>query len=501
MPFNGAASVASRPPADLLAELPIDQPRYLYSVTEATTFLRTPAPGPREIPGMDLVWHRTIPMLGRGGCDVRLGSNRHLGRAQDVCLDERGRFAHTYVIGQTGTGKSTLLQNMILEDIRRGRGVWVVDPHGALVQAVMERLPEERIEDCVLVDLLDTDHPMPLNLLAIAEEDPVRYTTCRDMILDDLHAYLDATYDMKVAGGPMFETYFRGTFRILMGNRRPSAPPYPSLLQIKRLLSDPRSLAREAERRCPGDQDTADFVRMATEARGEASLSSIAPYIASKFERFLTSADLRRMTCQEHFLDIPALVAARKIVLLHLGRGRFGEQASGLVSSMVVSRLRQAVMQRDPTDESIPPCYLYVDEFQTVANARFSDMLSECRKYKLAMSLAHQYAGQLPPPILSSVLGNVGTLIALRVGAEDAQFLERAFQPGVSLRDLVSQPIYQAIVRRTSQQVEPAFTVALDPGTAARSTRNVARIRRHSRSTYARSIAEVETQLARQYVQ
>ena len=469
----------------------------VFGIKEATTFLRTPIPAITEMPGMRLKRARTLPLTGVPGQDCPLGNNVHRGQTTEVHMDGASRFRHTYVIGQTGTGKSTLLLNMILHDLNRGRGVGVLDPHGCLIQDILERYPKERADDLVLVDLSDTDHPVGFNLLCIDEKDPVVYRQTRDLIIDDLYSFLKGTY-MQETMGPVFESHLRSVLALLMGNEPPKPPLIPSLMVFRALYTN-RALRKAMGKRVRGQDVVIDeFLDEAEAVSGECSLANMAPYITSKFSRFVTDVALRNVTCQNSTLDFDQIVASGKVLLVYLGKGRFGDHAAGLLAGQIVSRIRHAVMKRG-TGRDNRPFYLYADEFQLFANERFAEMLAEARKFGLALTLAHQYVEQLPEKVLRAVVGNVGTLIALRVGARDGEVLAPLFRPEFTARDLMSQANFSAYIKSSGALGETPFSLALSPPPTTTNQNLADHLRNLSRKRYGRPRKQVEEEINEVY--
>jgi hypothetical protein len=202
--LNFQAGVTIQPIShqNLLSPLNTPELPLYFSPAEAIAFLRTPMPTETDLPGIPVKRSRTAPITGQSGTDCPLGTNRHRNQTYPIALDTSSRFRHTYIVGQTGTGKSTLLQNMILHDIHQNRGIAVLDPHGELIQGILEHFPKHRTNDLILVDVTDTERPIGFNPLKIDESDPLKYRIARDLIIDDLYAFLDRTYDMRKTGGP-----------------------------------------------------------------------------------------------------------------------------------------------------------------------------------------------------------------------------------------------------------------------------------------------------------
>jgi hypothetical protein len=413
-----------------------------------------------------------------------------------VVLDEQSRFRHTYVIGQTGTGKSTLLQNMILHDVERGRGVGVLDPHGTLIEEVLRHMPAERAEDVVLVDPTDLERPVGFNLLRIHEEHPFSYQVARDLLIDDLFTYLSRTAysQLPEAFGPMFENQFRGMLGLLLGVDPPAEPCIPNLMLFRSLYTNDDLRDRLKERIKGRDPVLEEAVKEAERTGGEASLRNIAGYVTSKFNRFISDIALRHMVCQRSMLDFDEIVGEGRILLFYLGKGRFGEQSAGLLANQVVSRLRGAVMKRG-TGPDLRPFYLYADEFHLLADERFAELLAEGRKYGLALTMAHQFTSQIAEHHLRAILGNVGTMAALRVGVEDAEHLAPLFAPVFQAADLSGLPNFRACVRGPGALGNAPFTVDLDPPREGGDDGQARSVRERSRQKHGTPREEVERQI------
>lgn len=487
--FRGGASVAAADPRQVLAPMGEASLVDCFGPREAAALLRTPMPATGDMPGLPLERSRTAPLNGLSGRDVPLGVNAHRSRFKPVALDGDMRDRHLYLVGQTGSGKSTLLANMIVHDILAGRGVVVLDPHGQLVDDVLPHIPRERRDDVIILDVEDVERPVGFNLLLIDEEDPTAYRRGRDLALDDLYAYLRRNYQAD-AFGPVFEMYFRAFMGLLMGAEKPRPGLEPNLSLLRLLFRD-KELRDLLLGRIQAHRDFAleSAIQEAENANGETALRNMAPYITSKFTRFTSDEVLRNLTCQSRMVDFASVIAERKLLLVKLGRGRVGDISAGLLASMVISRLRWAVMKRGA--HTGPPIHVYADEFQSFADHRMGELLAEARKFGLRLTLAHQFAAQLPPEVLQAVIGNVGTVIACRVGASDAESLERIFAPTFKRRDLVALPNFHACVRSLGSLGQSPFSVMLPgplpKGDAALAAGHVAA----SRARYGRDLETV----------
>ena len=468
--------------------------QHLFGPREAAGVLRTPMPREDDLPGLRVSRARTATLTGVVGSDAPLGLNTHRGKTTEVAMHEDQRFRHTYVIGQTGTGKSTLLLNLVLHDIRRGRGVAVLDPHGSLVTDVLERYPKERADDLVLVDLTDTERPVGLNVLRIHERDTWKFRIQRDLVIDDIYSFIARSYNLSLAGGPVFETHFRAMLGLLLGTQ-PQDPNLVPNLMLFRMAYTNAALRRRLRDRV-GDDDPVlqTAVEEFESTGGEGSIQNVASYVTSKLQRFVSDAALRNITCQTSLLDIPDIVESGKVLLVDLGKGRFGDMAAGLLASQLVSRIRQAVMGRG-TSPTAQPFYLYADEFQMFADERFAELLAEARKFRLALTFAHQFVQQLPDDVMRAVIGNVGTLVTLRVGAIDAQILGPTYAPIFGDRDLGGLPNFRAYVRSFGALGQTPFSVTLHPPPAERDLAMAAHLRTLSRLRYGRSRAVVEAEI------
>lgn len=488
----GGIDVRAVPSAAVLGPLG-DNPGDLVAPAEAIGLVRTADPPVTDLPGLPVARTRTAEMRGRAGDDAPLGTNSHRGFRRPVRLDSDARFRHAYVVGQTGTGKSTLLRRMALHDIRAGRGVAVLDPHGPLVESLLRSIPDDRIDDVVLLDVTDLERPVPFNLLRIYDETRLGYRVARDLLIDDLYHYFRRSYHSETMG-PIFETHMRGMLALLLGTRPAEPPRVPNLMHLSLLYSDDDARRRLAADAKGSDPVTDHFIEMTNKSTSDYSYAGTATYVTSKFNRFIADVTLRNITCQNEIIDFDAIVAEGKILLCYLGKGRFGDMAAGLLASQIMSRLRSAVMRRG-TGAGLPPFYVYADEFQLFADDRMGELLAEARKFGLSLTLAHQYLSQLPQSVLDAVLGNVGTTIAFRVGPADGERLGLAFSPTFRTSELVSLPNHRAIVRSFGGLGDAPFSLATQLGDDDGTDERAALVRSRSRARHGRDIDHVEREV------
>ncbi|MEK7123886.1 MAG: DUF87 domain-containing protein, partial [Patescibacteria group bacterium] len=384
------------------------------------------APPPADLP------EQPILVLGK---NIYRGEERLVGFAS-----ENDRRRHLYVIGQTGTGKSAFMKNLVAQDIYAGRGVCVIDPHGDLIDDILGFIPPERAEDVVVFDPGDIERPLGLNML----EYDRRYPEQKSLVINEILGIFDKLYDLKATGGPMFEQYFRNTLSLLMGDPE----LIPTLLEVPRVLSDV-SFRKFLLGRC-ADPITKNFWELEAEkAGGESALANIVPYITSKFNVFLTNDIMRPIIAQRgsavNFRDI---MDNKKILLINLSKGRLGDINSSLLGLIFVGKILLASFSRVELPEAKrADFYFYIDEFQNYATPSIATILSEARKYRLCLTIAHQFIGQLTDQIKDAVFGNVGTMVSFRIGVEDSEFMEKQFAPVFSARDLINIDNYNAYIR------------------------------------------------------
>ena len=420
-----------------------------FTISETACAFRIPSPPVEEHPGLPIKRSRTsiacLPSanLQENNCnDIELFINEHQGIVQPVRVGANDRMRHTFIIGQTGTGKSTLMERMILQDIRSGKGLAVIDPHGDMVDSVLGRMPAERADDVILFNMLDTKRPIGLNLLEwkTLEE--------RDLIIDNLYLSLDRIYDMRAAGGPIFESNFRGMLKLLMGDEQ-REDFSPTILEFINcyLNSKFRNWLKDRTK----DPAVRDFIKELERTGGDASLSNLAPYVTSKLSRYTSDMTLRRIVGQEKTsFDVSEVINKGKILLMKLGKGRFGPTVSALLVNQIVSQFKTAAMRRgEIKPEKRRDFFLYVDECHSLPGENFMELLSEARKFRIGLILATQYAAQLGNPgakednLLSAILGNVGTLLIFRLGQTDAGLLSPALYPYFSGLDISGLPNWQ----------------------------------------------------------
>jgi hypothetical protein len=381
------------------------------------------APPPTDIPKEGLV----------------VGFSDFRGSKTEMRLSEDDRRRHLYIIGQTGTGKSTFIEEMAKQDAEKS-GMCVIDPHGDLIDHILENIPKERAEDVVYFDPSDMERPFSLNIM---EYDP-KHPEQKTFVINETLAIFDKLYDLKATGGPMFEQYMRNAMLLVMDSPEIGS----TLMEVPRVFRD-LEFRKEKLARCK-DATVVDFwEKEAEKAGGDAALENIAPYITSKLTTFISNDIMRPIISQQNStFDFRDIMDKQKILLVNLSKGKIGEINSHLLGMIIVGKLLMAALSRVDTEEKDrKDFYLYIDEFQNFTTDSISQILAEARKYRLALIIAHQFIGQLSDNISKAVFGNVGSICAFRVGSEDADFLEKQFAPEFDASDLINVANYQCFAK------------------------------------------------------
>ncbi len=384
---------------------------------------------------------------------IILGINTYRGKNTYIRIKPEDRRRHMYEIGQTGTGKSVFMESLIKQDIEAGHGVCVVDPHGDLVEKILTHVPKERAEDVIVFDPVDTARPMGMNMLEFETQEQ------KTFVINEMIGIFDKLYDLKATGGPMFEQYMRNAMLLIMDDPDSGA----TLLEIPKVLSDENF--RKQKLLKAKSQLVKDFwEKEAQKAGGEASLANMVPYITSKLTPFITNDIVRPIIAQQKSaFNFRKAMDENKIILLNLSKGKIGEMNSNLLGMVVIGKLLYAAMSRvDIPEEERNDFYLYIDEFQNFLTDSISIILSEARKYKLNLILAHQFIAQLvkngDTSVRDAIFGNVGTLISYRIGVEDAEIMAKQMAPVVSDYDLINMPKYTCYAKLLiDNQNPPAF--------------------------------------------
>lgn len=458
----------------------LERLRYLLMPAEALTATRIPVPGADGLPGLPALKIKAAPLpsnLPQNGVVVGESVTPVQGRPMTIRANLSDRMRHTYVVGRTGTGKSTLLQNLALQDIEDGRGVGVIDPHGDLVEAILERIPPHRLQDVVLFDPSDTERPIGLNIL------DVDGTFEKNMVVAEFIGLMYSMFDPHKIGivGPRFENAVRNAMLTAM------EVPGSTLIEVVRILSDRKYLQDCLE--VISDPVVRSYWRDIVGNQSDFHKSEVLDYITSKFGRFVTDHLVRNIIGQsQNALDFAEIMDSGRILLVNLAKGKIGPQNSHFLGLLLVPRLLIAALSRARMDVGERRLFsLYVDEFHNFTTPAFGVMLSEARKYGMALTVANQFISQLEDSIRESVFGNVGTLLTFQVGVKDAHYLVPEMYPVFDVDDMVNLPNYHLLAKMlVNGNVAPQFPVRTLPDSRVPDSQLGEIIRSHSRQRYGR---------------
>lgn len=343
------------------------------------------------------------------------------------------RLAHMYVIGKTGTGKSTLIETLARQDIAAGRGLALLDPHGDLVERVVAAIPEDRQRDVIYFNVPDATRPLGFNPLE--RTFPFNSSLAVSGLLEVFKKIWSDSW------GPRLEHVLRNALLALMDH------PAASLTDILRLIDD-KSFRRKVAEQTSNEQVRTFWLREFEGYSWKFRSVIVAP-IQNKVGAFLSDPILNRIVTQtKSAFDLRQVMDERKILVVNLAKGKIGEDSAALLGAMIVTKAGLAGLSRaDTAEEDRPAFFMYLDEFHTFTTLAVASMLSELRKYRVGLILAHQYVSQLEPEVRDAVLGNTGTIITFRLGAADAQELEKEFSPELSALDLTTLPNYQVYLK------------------------------------------------------
>lgn len=471
----------------------IAMPLSLAEITSIFHFTAEKVTTSRELK-RSFVKQAPAPVLSEEGGGITLGLNKYGAAHTPVKFAASDRLRHCYVIGQTGTGKTTLLKNMIAQDIRNGDGVAFIDPHGNDIEDILACVPPERYDDVIYFDPAYTDRPMGLNMLEYDKSRPEMKT----FVVDEVYGIFRKLYsDVPEAFGPMFEQYYRNCVQLVVEDPDSGS----TFLEVPRVLAD-RAFREMKIAHCNNPVIVQFWRKIAEAAGGEASLENIVPYITSKFDVFLANDIMRPIVAQQKSaFDFRKMMDEKKIFLANLSKGRLGDRNTSLLGLVLVSKFLQAAFSRVDARNDYPTFYLYIDEFQNFATPSIGTILSEARKYKLSLTIAHQFIAQLDEKIRDAVVGNVGTKASFRVGTTDAEFLSKQFEPIFNAPDLENLPNYNAVMALLVNGI-PArpFTIETEKP-PPRDYSRIDEMRQMSYERYGRAREEVEAEIRDRYIE
>jgi len=411
------------------------------------------------------------------------GKTTFRGEKKKFGIKDDDKRRHVYTIGKTGMGKTELLKNMVIQEIRNGCGVGFVDPHGEAAEEILNFIPEERIKDVVYLNPADIENPIAFN------------------IMEDVNA----DYRHLIAGGLMgvfkkiWPDVWSSRMEYILNNAILALLEVPgsTLLGINRLLSDAEwrnEIVAQVKDPIVKTFWLKEFARYNQRYEVEATAA-----IQNKIGQFISAPLIRNIIGQpKSSIDMRKIMDERKILIMNLAKGRIGEDNSRLLGALLITKLQLAAMSRvDIPEKERRDFILYIDEFQNFSTDSFANILSEARKYRLSLVLAHQYIAQMEERVRDAVFGNIGTMIVFRVGADDAEFLEREFSPEISVEDMVNLPKQNIYVKLMIDGLtsRPFSAETLPPVEIPEKT-YVNEIIEFSRKTYGTSRSIVEERIA-----
>ncbi|MBT4124077.1 MAG: type IV secretion system DNA-binding domain-containing protein [Candidatus Pacebacteria bacterium] len=381
-----------------------------------------------------------------------LGKSEYRGDVRNVYMDIKDRQRHMYIIGKTGTGKSEFLKEMIMQDIENGEGVCAIDPHGEFVEDILQLIPPERAEDIIYFNPSDLTRPMGLNMMEADTEEQ------RHFVVGSVIGLMYKLYDPHRTGiiGPRFEHAIRNAMLTIMYKKGSTFIELVRALTDQKFVEELLPLVKDpVVKRYWTDQmaQTSDFHK-----------SEVLDYIVSKFGRFVTNKTMRNIIGQPYSaFNFRQAMDEKKIILCNLSKGILGEEDAKFLGLILVPKVLTAAMSRQDMDaDKRTDFFLYVDEFQNYATEDFASILSEARKYKLNLIVANQFIGQIDEEVKNAVFGNVGTLVAFRVGITDANFLQHEFSPTFTEGDLANVEKYHVYIKTiVNNEPVPAFSMSL----------------------------------------
>ncbi|MBC7073843.1 type IV secretion system DNA-binding domain-containing protein [Candidatus Parcubacteria bacterium] len=431
-------------------------------------------PAPLDLPGEGII----------------VGKNVFREKETIVRMLKKDRERHFYIIGQTGTGKSALIQEMIRQDIENGEGVGLIDPHGDLAERVLGLIPSSRIEDVIYFDPSDPENAIGLNIL----EENLNFPESKTFVVNELLEIFEKLYNLKATGfgGPIFEQYMRNALLLVMEDPESGN----TLIEVPRVLADPKFRKFKLSR-CKNVIVKNFWELEAEKAGGELALANLVPYITSKMNIFIANDLVRPIIAQQKStVDFREIMDSKKIFIANLAKGRLGDINSYLLGMIIVGKILVASFSRiNFPEEKRTDFYLYIDEFHNVTTKTIASALAEARKFKLNLILAHQYIGQLDEETKKAIFGNVGSILAFRVGPDDAKYLLTYFEPAFDENDLVSFENYHGALKLLvrGEPTPPFSIVTFPPKTPNLEIAKL--IKEYSRAKYTKKKKEVELEI------
>lgn len=473
----------------LLRSFPLSKNKNVLNVVELATLYHFP--DQRSTPTSQLERQESKQVDGPRNMSTEgllLGYNVFRGVKKPIHLSLTDRQRHMYVVGQTGTGKSTFLENLALQDMLSGDGFAFVDPHGDTAEKLLSMVPKERTEDVIYFSPADTDYPMGLNLFEYNNTDQ------QDFLIQEVINMLYKLYDPQRQGimGPRYEDMFRNAALLVMAD-----PNGGTLIEIPQLFRNPDFLKQKLQH--VTDQPVLDFWQKQFPAQQRSNeAGEVTAWFVSKFGAFLNNSMMRNIIGQtKSSFDLRQIMDEGKILIVNLSKGRTGDLNSKLLGMIFVMRFQAAAMSRANIPESERKDFaLYVDEFQNFSTDSFATIMSEARKYHLNLIVANQFTTQLTEEIRDAVFGNMGTVVSFRIGQNDVDALARYFQPQFDGDDLLRVPNYNTIVRTLVNGVPTQpFSMATLPPLGSENVMLASALKKLSAAKFGRPKAQTEKEI------
>lgn len=423
---------------------------------------------------------------------ILLGHNYYRGEKRPIFIKPEDRFRHFYVIGQTGTGKSSIMQVMIRQDLQNGQGIAIIDPHGQLIEDILPFIPRERADDVIYFNPADLERPIGINLLE-GETDEEKELVALDAMNIMIKLFNEEIF------GPRIQDYFRNGCLTLMDD-----PEGGALTDIVRLFTDDEYQKIKVEH--VKNPIVKSFWEHQMAKTGAREKQEMIPYFASKFGQFVTNTMMRNIIGQsKSSFDFAKAMDSGKILLMNLSKGTTGEINSKLLGLIIVQKIQMAALRRQNSGkEGRKPFFLYIDEFQNYITESIETILSEARKYKLGLIMAHQYIKQLEgddgkSKVKDAVFGNVGSMMVYKIGAQDAEYIAKEMAPVFSEQDLVNLDKYKAVMKLSidTQPSKPFSIIPVNPYLEKGDPDVGEAIKQLSRLTYGRDKSFVDREILR----
>jgi CheY-like chemotaxis protein len=430
--------------------LKANQLPFFYSVNDATQVFRLPIPSLNELPGIKQQsdnFHFQPDNLTEDG--LLMGIKNTVDGEKEIRIDKNALARHLYIMGQTGTGKSTMLKSMITDCLEKNLGFTVIDPHGDLFDQVLKLIPKNKKNKLFILDTSDAENSIKLNPLLYDENTP----QAKSLIINEIIRAFSTLYDMRYVGGPMFETYFKNGLLLLMDEKVIEKYQNIMLSDMSKIFYN-NDYRKELLSEC-GNKTVVNFFKAAEAMSGEGAFTNFAVYITSKLNRFVDDYYLAPLlTSKTNNIDFRKLIDGNKILLVKMDKGLIGTDNTSLLGQLLLSKLILAGMSRSTISvEERKPHYIFIDEFQNFVKGDIGTALSEVRKYGLNLILANQTLGQLDDYLIQSLLGNVGSLVFFRPGIYDYEKLKYYLEPDFKREDVLKLPNFNCISRLMIENV------------------------------------------------